>query len=108
MDGWIAAEMRPQRGSLPVTAVPTGRFNLVVNSRDQGWAPQILPQLPGMGGARVPGGLTGRDGQGEGEGEGRGEERRGGTWRERGFTATGEALMLQGCRVIRRESSCTL
>lgn len=75
MDGWIAAEMRPQRGSLPVTAVPTGRFNLVVNRRDQGWAPRILPQLPGMGGARVPGGLTGRDGQGEGRGgEGHGEK----------------------------------
>lgn len=99
MDGWIAAEMRPQKGSLPVTAVPTGRFNLVVNRRDQGWAPRILTQLPGMGGARVPGGLTGRDGQGEGTG---------GTWRERGLTSTGEALMLQGCRVIRRESSCTL
>lgn len=78
--------MWPQRGGLPVTAVPTGRFNLVVNRLDQGWAPQILPQLPGMGGARVPGGLTGRG--------------RGGTWRERGFTSTEEAVMLPGCRVI--------
>lgn len=29
-----------------VTAVHTGRSNLVVSRRDQGWAPQIMPQLP--------------------------------------------------------------
>lgn len=84
--------MWTQRGSLPLTAVHTGRFNLVVNRRDQGWAPQILPQLPWMGGARLPGGLTGGD---------RCEE--GGTCRERGFRSTGESIMLQGLRVIRLE-----
>lgn len=30
--------------------------------QDQGWAPQILPQLPWVGVARLPEGLTGREG----------------------------------------------
>lgn len=61
--------------SLPLTAVHTGLFNLVVSRRDQGWAPHILPQMPWMGGARLPRGIKkerwsegGRD-WGEGAGE---------------------------------------
>lgn len=55
--------MWPQRGSQLLTAVHTGRFNQVVNRRDQGRAPQIQPQLPWMGGACLPRGLVERDGQ---------------------------------------------
>ncbi len=55
--------MQPQRGSLSLTAVHTGPFNLVGNRRDQGRAPQILSQLPWMGGAWLLGGLPGKAGQ---------------------------------------------
>lgn len=66
-----------REAACPLTAVHTGRFNLVVNRRDQGWAPQILPQLPWMGGAPLParGINRGRDGQ-RGGGEGHGERKR--------------------------------
>lgn len=98
----VATERQP----CPLTAVHAGRFNLVVNRRDQGWAPQILPQLLWMEGAPPPppparGINRGRDGQREG-GEGRDVER------ERGFSCTGQPLMLQGLQgsqagVIRRK-----
>ena len=74
-DGWTIGWMVRERcGHKPLTAVHTGRFNLLVNRRDQGWAPQILPQLPWMGGASLPRGInTGGDGGREG---GRDEERK--------------------------------
>lgn len=88
-DGWTNAlgwqRRHGQRGaSLSVTAVHAGRLNLVANRRDQGWAPRIVPQLPGMGGIRMPEGLA------EGEMDGRGGEGRLGTRRQRGFTPSEE------------------
>lgn len=51
-----------QKAGPPLAAVRAGRFNLAASMQDQGWAPQILPQLPWVGGARLPEGLAGREG----------------------------------------------